>query len=791
MAQEIQTLQPQERLSLMTQPQPFISAFESVAKSDTFIGDLGATMAQQASIQYNRNRGLEYGMNPQGDLLPSITQADQAFKEGYLAQSQNTLSLQANQMFNQAEEQLSKSYKLSQGQINEFQSQMSQGLDKIMSVAPTEVRTNLSFQYQRQLDNTASQYRSKLINQAKSDALDAMKVNDKLTDKNINDLATSGKAQDAKALYEGKIKQNLKQFNSGMMTRSEMEASNSSAKITYYQGIYNSQLIQLEQQTRNDSKESRDQRRGEFLSQFIDYNKRPKDLSADEWTTLGNNTLAFQQHLNNMESIAVNYAFSDLNLKAAQGTITNMDIQSVANMPGVSDTQMNDWLARFKATKAGESRENSLTSQILSDYSNRQVWAETTSDKAKDNAYFSVVARQAQENPNAMPLQNEAYAASVAGGPVPAFNRVIENYSRSNNPQDMRAASNAYQVVARKEMGNLFGLSKDTTQRLEAFNAITRMNPGMSDDEALQRIRIAENRTQDEKKLIQQNWIDQTQGAKGSLATFQSQKKEAKKLLGISGIFTSSQMLNESSTTANIMSILKSNYDFVGNYDEALEMTRESVKTIFGESKVNGENYTSMYPLEKMANLDNSHFFFQRDIVEQLNQKFEQQKVAAQNGLSANYYRIKNIDKYDLDIAPLKPFAERVTQDKYDSIMKNAEPIEVEIVSIVNGKEKVTDTANLIVDISQETQLSYDPNNPVSGAYDIGMSHKSGYSSMLTHYGPYNPTLMTYTPNFNKVKKSYDDAFGRFGRKPMSNMEEIQAMVMKLTGKGVENAEQQ
>ena len=788
MAQEIQTLQPQERLSITTQPQPFVSAFESVAKSDTFIGDLGATMAQQASIQYNRNRGLEYGLNPQGDLLPSITQADQAFKDGYLAQSQNTLSLQANQMFNQAEEQLSKSYKLNQGQINEFQSQMSQGLEKIMAVAPTEVKTNLSFQYQRQLDNTASQYRSKLITQAKSDALDAMKLNDKLTDQNINNMATTGKIQDAKKLYDDKMAQNLKQFNSGMMTRSEMEASNASAKITYYQGLYNNQLVQLEQQTRNESQESRDKRRGEFLSQFIDYNKRPKDISADEWTTLGNNTLAFQQHLNNMESIAVNYAFSDLNLKAAQGTITNMDIQSVANMPGVSDTQMNDWLARFKATKSSETKENTLTSQILSDYSNRKVWAETTSDKAKDNAYFSVAARQAQENPNAMPLQNEAYAASVAGGPVPAFNRVIENYSRSNNSQDMRAASNAFQVVARNQRANLFGLSKDTTQRLEAFNAITRMNPGMSDDEALQRVRITENRTEDEKKLIQEKWQDTTQGTFGKLATFDKQVGVAKKLLGISGVFESSNMLNKLSTTANVMSILKSNYDFVGNYDEALEMTKESVKSIFGESKVNGENYTSMYPLEKMANLDNSHFFFQRDIVQQLNTKFEQQKVAAKNGLAANYYRIKDIDKYDLDIAPLKPFAERITQDKYNTIMKKSEPIEVEIVSIVNGKQKVTDTANLVVDISQETQLSYDPNNPVSGSYDVGLSHTSGYSSMLTHYGPYNPALMTYTPNFDRVKQSYDDAFARFGRKPMSNMEETQAFIQKLLGKGADNA---
>jgi hypothetical protein len=47
---------------------------------------------------------------------------------------------------------------------------------------------------------------------------------------------------------------------------------------------------------------------------------------------------------------------------------------------------------------------------------------------------------------------------------------------------------------------------------------------------------------------------------------------------------------------------------------------------------------------------------------------------------------------------------------------------------------------------------------------------------------------MTYTPNFDRVKQSYDDAFGRFGRKPMSNMEETQAFIQKLLGKGADNA---
>lgn len=771
MATEIQTLEPAQRLSITTQPQPFLSAYENLAKSDTFMGDLGATIAQQASIQYNRNMGLQYGMNPQGDLLPPITTADKAFQEGYIAQSKNTLSLQANQMLNQAEEQLNQSYKLSDQQINDYQAQMSKGLAGIMKVAPTEVQATLGYQYQTQLQNNTSQLRNKLINQSKSEALDNMKVNDKLTDKNINNLATTGNADAAKELYQQKLAQNQKQFNSGMMTKSEMEASNSSAKITYYQGLYNNKLIELEQKSRTQVKGSRDKLRGEFLKQFTNFQAKPKDISADEWTTLGNNTLAFQQHLNNMESVAVNYAFSDLNLKAAQGTITNLDIQSVANMPGVSDTRMNEWLARFKQAKATQSQENSLTSAILSDYSNSKLWAETTSDKAKDNAYFQVVQMNTQNKPNAAPLQNEAQAASVAGGPVPAFNRVLSGFSRSSNPQEVRAAYNAYETVMLNNPKNLYGLDNQVVQSLQAFGAITRNNPGMSDDVAVQNVLNARNRTMEQKKLLQEQWDNEVVGANGVLSSYKDKVKKAEEILGQTGFFIKkTPLLNKSSITANLMNILKSNYDFVGNYSEALEMTKQAANIIYGSSKVNGEAAISMYPLEKMANLENGHFFFQKDIVEQMQQKFKKQEQAAKQGITSTYYRIKDPEMYNLD---------NMTQDKYNKITRRADPIMVETVSIVDGKESVIDESSLVVDISQETQLSYDPANPVSGDYDVSLAHKTGYPRMLNYYGSYDPQHMTYTPNFQKVKNEYDKMFSKFGKKPMSNTEEIMSLFSK------------
>jgi hypothetical protein len=783
MATEIQTLEPTQRLSITTQPQNYVAAMDNLARSDTLIGDLGATIAQQASIQYNRKMGLEYGLNPQGDLLPPITTADKAFQEGYIAQSKNTLSLQANQMFNQAEEELNKSYKLNQSQINDYQAQMSKGLESIMKVAPTEVQATLGYQYQAQLQNSTSELRKKLISQSKSEALDTMRVNDKLTDQNINNLATSGKIDQAAQIYQNKLAQNQRQYNSGMMTESEKIASDTSAKITYYQGLYNNQLVNLAQQQKGATKESIDQKKGEFLAQFADYKNKPKDISADEWTNLGNNTLAFEQHLQNMQNIQANFVMSALDVKATQGTLTNLDITSAANTPGVTDTRMNEWLAKYKQTKATQTQQNQFTTDLLSNYSDSRTWAETQSDKAKDAAYYQVVDSLNQQTGvpfrtvSPQPMQNEAQAAAMAGGPVPAFIRTISALSRTLDPAEMRSAVNAYYDVKLRNPGNIYGLDKNVVQRLEAFKAIRDNNPGMSDQEALQKIRVAETRDEKQKALLQENWQEQMLGPKGQIATYADKVRQTRDILGIkTGLFSigkSTPMLNENNITSNVMNIWKSNYDFDGDIEEAKSMTAEAAKTIFGPSKVNGAEFISMYPLEKMSGIENSHFFFQRDIAQQLTQKFQDKKDAFMRGEVSTYYRVKNSENYDL---------ETMTQDKYNKIIKNAEPMVIETIGFKDGKEQVIDEADLITDISQETQLSYDPANPASGDYDLALSHKNGSSFMLPHYGPKNALQMTYSPNFQKVKNEYTMMFSKFGSKPMSNTEEIMAYVAKLKG---------
>ena len=127
-------------------------------------------MASNASQTYQKMRGIEAGKTPGNDLLPSITEADKAFAEGYSAQAQQTLSLQAQQMMMQGQLDLNNNYKLSSGDIQAYQKNMAQGLQKIIEQAPYTIRPELANQFSGQLQQDVYNYNNKLLTQQKTEA---------------------------------------------------------------------------------------------------------------------------------------------------------------------------------------------------------------------------------------------------------------------------------------------------------------------------------------------------------------------------------------------------------------------------------------------------------------------------------------------------------------------------------------------------------------------------------------------------------------------------------------------
>src|ERR1700753_3422915 len=128
--QIVQPTKPQVELDLTTNAN-YTAAFDSAAMTPTMLGEIGSVVAQSASNALSQKWGYQAGLNPHGDLIPPITKADQVYQNAYLAQSNNTLSLQANSMLMQANEQLNKAYQLTPSMIDDYQKQMAEGTRQI------------------------------------------------------------------------------------------------------------------------------------------------------------------------------------------------------------------------------------------------------------------------------------------------------------------------------------------------------------------------------------------------------------------------------------------------------------------------------------------------------------------------------------------------------------------------------------------------------------------------------------------------------------------------------------
>jgi hypothetical protein len=227
MATEIQTLQSQTPLSLTTQPQNWVNAMTQIASSSTLLGDIGVKMAQNASQTYQQLRGIEAGKQPSGNLLPPITEADKAFVEGYSAQAEQTLGLQAQQLLQKGQLDLNRSYQLSNSSIQSYSKNMQQGLQQIIEQAPYTIRSKLANQYTAKLEQNVYGLNNQLIGQQKRQEKENSDLYLANQAKNITDLALSGRENanvQSRQTYDETIGYINSKEKSGLISSSAAEA---------------------------------------------------------------------------------------------------------------------------------------------------------------------------------------------------------------------------------------------------------------------------------------------------------------------------------------------------------------------------------------------------------------------------------------------------------------------------------------------------------------------------------------------------------------------------------------
>lgn len=796
--------QEQVKLDVTVGQAPYGSAFDNAALHETLLGQLGSTIAQTAANSLATKMGYDEGMNPHGDILPPITEADKHYAQSYLAQSKNVLSNQINQMMSEAQTEISKAYRITPDMITQYQEQIGRGTAEILQNAPTGVKQELGAQYGNSIVSTTGALERRMIGQNKDEAISSMKVADKNTDTSILDNAAMGNGDLARKLYEQKVEQNKKQRAAGMMTSLEEQTSNTSARLSYYSGLSNSKAISARNQ-KGDAL-------AKYLTSLSDPKNKPADLSFSEWNTIGNNTLSLMRHMDSLQQTDKNLILSDLTEKMAIGQLTEQDILSAYQSPAVNREDINELLTKLYTRQSRGITKAEKVANLTENFASAQAHGES-SEQTVNDAYNGLVRAAKQKNPNSAPMDAESSIAAISGGPVPAFLRTVANLAKSNNLDDVIAASNAYHRVQGIAPQNVMGINEDAYNFINAFDTFRQVNPGDPATALAQTRNALATRTPDEQKAIQSNWNAIYRKKYG---TPELRSNFARSMLRINSFFNSTNIQNKAVADDHITNLLEK-YTMLlgGDVETAKQLTQKAVDNVYGDTWVNGRHEKGYLSLEKISGLEQEGtWFIQQDIVKQMNGAFKTYKDAYDSGNSDYYYRIKNPEIYEMnalhktvlnksandsELAFIKQRLGEISKQPYFESMKfdqevnslqqrqsqlielnraiakghktmamQTKPIQIEKVwrGRQKGAEGRVDVLNLSVIPETNTTLSYDNAQPISGNYFVKLISPNGGLENLDSITGYKMSPVYYSPDIGEIRKNYAAFHNKFGNQP-------------------------
>ena len=192
----------------------FGGAFNTMALTTDTFANLSSKIAMGASQGLAQKWGYEAGLNPTGNMLAPLTDFDKTFQNAYLNQSQNTLSLEANHLLIEGQNQISQSDRLSPDAIKSYSANMKEGLANIYKIAPDSIRGGLELQYESKLMSSEASLNNKLRSQNKSEAADKANAAAITNEQGVYEASMGGNFDTAKALSEVAIAQ-IKQSEAG------------------------------------------------------------------------------------------------------------------------------------------------------------------------------------------------------------------------------------------------------------------------------------------------------------------------------------------------------------------------------------------------------------------------------------------------------------------------------------------------------------------------------------------------------------------------------------------------
>lgn len=733
----------------------FETGFANASLNPTVLGEFGSRIAIEASTALAQKRGLEAGMDPHGTLLPPITSADKAYQDAYVAQANNTLSMQASKMMLDGEMELSKAYKLTPDSIASYSKNMAEGINKIINTAPMQAQPGLQAQFGSSLMRTTAQYNQKMIAQQKEQAIENANINTANQLASLFDAGRAGQFGAAKSILKASLQTNKQMLDSGMISPKEADANEKSARISYYSGVYSAEALQ----------ESKTKTVDEYLKDLVD-RKPPDGIHAEEWESITKNVInevARREAFNSRNQTAL---VSEANRLVAEGSITSGHIAQFEKQ--MDKPQFNNLMTQLAYQQRAKQKDTSAVDGLTANWNNVDAMS-VANDKTK-NSTLANVANAIQENANNKGRSIDQFQASTeamasAGGPVSDFTKTMNGRFESGNPAMMNQAIQSYRYLLKTNPKVLAGVNKSAEAMMTVYeNQIENGNDPVVAAARAREVLQAKTPEQQEinTKLIA-DWTNNTISTPSKRMSWSKQFADVGNGVPIN---------NLSSFSEHAANIFKENMNYVnGDVAAATEMTKKGLARSWDTTHVNGAPEYTFMPVEKAMNLDAGAVpLIRNDIYMQVKNQIAPMEELWNIGEKSGdqrmpfHYRLPERPGYD-DYAAAKTYmykhptflspkeGEKLTKARETINAFENQELSIEKVYSSGRIEKF----KLAVNANPGVQM--DPAGNLS-AYNISIRQDNGASFPMNGHFSGDRDTPIYSPNANHIKQRYAEVVG-------------------------------
>lgn len=612
----------------------FIGEFAAIAASTNQLGELGADIAQKASMQLNEKMGYEAGLDPKGNVFAGFGKSAEAYKASYNASAQSTLALQGHKALLDSQVEMLSLNRLSQENIDQYTANNSEMISDLLQNAPNEIKGHLGLQLHESLINSSSKLQIKLANQQHKDTVAKANAYNNTTVAQIYDIAFSNNEnaiESAKKLTEEFISHNESNREAFIIDDKQLASLTSQAKISLWSGILSKQAVDA----LNDPS-------GEKIAPFLDSlsTQNIEGLNLSEQQSVKEAVLKkvkFDQSLKNQNQQVI---YQDKLQQVKNGTLTSDSYldASVRLKPELFSKFKTAAFNKAAKTQKKEERVNSAIKDI-----NSSNFANYTPSE-KNAAFNQLIEKQMKENPNQSKLDATADILSHSAGGVPEITHSVNQSFLTANADEVNSNIRLIDAIGPEHAANLPLGVREAAIKTMYKAEVGAKDINKTDQEVLDEVRrIITNKSNDEIAALNEGYRQHI-----SLSYPKTSDKQGlvHTLFGLGGFFgrDSTQIFNFVGSSKRALSLYEANWKmFNGNSALTLTHTQEQLSQAYGDTTVNGEKSFQYLPVNKVMQIPEAATpVIQADIANQLEAQIAPTNEAFKKGNNEFYYEISN-----------------------------------------------------------------------------------------------------------------------------------------------------